>query len=177
VKRHTSRLYNATTRIVSRTPGTDNNSGFKAMRAEVARSLVPMLYGEYHRYLTVIAHRAGFVIDQVDVRHRARTAGVSKYGVARFWRGFVDLLSIRFLLDYQHRPQHLFAGIGAVTSVVGAGILGVLVVQWLLGSSIGDRPLLIAGVLLFLAGLQMLLFGLLAELVVAGRHRDRAWLD
>lgn len=147
------------------------------MRAEVARSLVPMLYGEYHRYLTVIAHRSGYVIDQVHVNHRERTAGVSKYGLARFWRGFIDLLSIRFLLDYQHRPQHLFAGIGAGTSLLGAVILVVLFVQWLMGAAIGDRPLLMAGVLLSLAGLQILLFGLLAELVVAGRARDRAWAD
>ena len=177
VKRWTSKLYNAVTRFVSKTPGTDNNSGLKAMTPAVARTLVPMLYGEFHRYLTVIAYRRGFQIDEVAVSHRPRSHGNSKYGVARFWRGFVDLFSIRLLLDYERRPSHLFAGVGLITSAAGTVILVWMLIDKIMGQSIGARPLLTAGVLMFLAGLQLLFFGFLSELVVVGRQRDSAWSD
>lgn len=177
LKRVTSRLYNTVTRLVSGIDGTDFNSGYKAMTPELAVALVPTLYGELHRYLTVVSAWRGFVVTEVEVTHRARLAGKSKYGIARFWRGLVDLLTIRFLMTYENRPSHLFSGVGLVTSLVGVGILAYLTVLWFTGVSIGDRPILIAGVLLVLAGLQVLLFGLIAELLVFGRHRDRVWPD
>lgn len=177
IKRTTSRLYNRVTGLLSRAPGTDFNSGYKAMTAELARELVPSLYGELHRYITVIAHWRGFRITEVQVAHHPRRYGTSKYGLARFWRGFVDLLTIRFLLAYEQRPSHLFSAVGALSALAGGGILIYLLIDWLTGHSIGDRPLLIAGVLLFLTGLQLVVFGLLAELVVHGRQRDRAWAD
>jgi len=171
VKRNTSKLYNAVTGAMSGAPGKDFNSGFKMMRAEVARGVAPMMYGELHRYLTVIAHWQGFRVTEVPVEHHARMHGQSKYGLSRFWRGFVDLLTVRFLMSYQHRPSHLFGGIGAVASAVGGLILLYLTILKLTGETLGDRPLLLAGVLLFLVGLQLQLFGLLAELVVFGARR------
>lgn len=100
-------------------------------------------------------------------------AGASKYGLARFWRGFADLITIRFLLSYENRPSHLFGGVGLVSFLLGFGMLVWLTIDKLvLGHSIGDRPLLIAGVLLVLVGLQLTLFGLLAELVVQQRNRN-----
>lgn len=177
IKRSTSVLFNRVTGLLTQAPGSDFNSGYKAMRAELARELVPSLYGEMHRYITVIAHWRGFRIAEVPVEHHPRVHGRSKYGLARFWRGFIDLLTIRFVLAYEQRPSHLFSGIGAVTALAGAGILAYLVVDWMLGNPIGERPLLIASVLLFLSGLQLVIFGLLAELIVYGRQRDRAWVD
>ena len=175
IKRITSRIYNSATRIVSQVPLTDNNSGFKAMTAAAARTVVPMLYGEFHRYLTVIAYRKGLNVTELPVNHRPRLHGKTKYGPSRFWRGFVDLISVRFLLDYERRPSHFFAGVGIITSLVGAVILGWMLVERLMGHDIGERPLLVAGVLLFLAGQQFLFFGFLAELVVSGSQRTRAW--
>lgn len=170
VKRHTSRLYNRVTGWLSRTPGRDFNSGFKAMRAEVARDVSPMLYGELHRYLTVMSFWLGYRVSEVAVQHHARMHGTSKYGVARFWRGFVDLLTVRFLMSYEHRPSHLFSGIGVTSLLLGSGALGYLTVLKMTGEPIGNRPLLIAGVLLALVGVQLIVFGLLAELIVYVRN-------
>jgi glycosyltransferase involved in cell wall biosynthesis len=172
VKRTTSRLYNRTTAAMSGAPGRDFNSGYKVMRAQVAEDVSPMLYGEMHRYLTVIAHGLGYRVAEVPVEHHPRLAGESKYGLARFWRGFADLLTVRFLLSYEHRPSHLFGGVGLVTLLLGLGTLAYLTVVKISGSAIGDRPLLIGGVLMTMVGLQLVLFGLLAELVVHARNSD-----
>jgi glycosyltransferase involved in cell wall biosynthesis len=173
VKRTTSRVYNRATGMISGAPGRDFNSGFKAMRADVARDLVPMLYGDMHRYLTVIAHGMGYRVAEVPVEHHARMSGSSKYGLDRFWRGFADLFTVRFLLSFEHRPSHLFGGVGFASLFLGLVTLGYLTVVKVAGEPIGDRPLLIAGVMFVLVGLQLTLFGLLAELVVHARHRNR----
>jgi glycosyltransferase involved in cell wall biosynthesis len=172
IKRNTSKIYNWATSTLSGVPGRDFNSGFKVMRAAVARDVAPMMYGELHRYLTVMAHWLGYQVAEVPVQHHPRLAGESKYGLDRFWRGFVDLLTIRFLMSYEHRPSHLFSGFGFMGLFSGGVILTYLVfIRLVLGEGISDRPLLIAGVMLFLGGLQLILFGLLAELVVHARNR------
>lgn len=171
VKRNTSRLYNGVTARLAGIPGKDFNSGFKVMRADVARHVSPMLYGELHRYLTVVAHWLGFRVAEVTVQHHARLHGRTKYGLARFWRGFVDLVTVRFLMTYESRPSHLFSGIGLASLTAGGLALAYLLVEKLSGEAIGGRPLLITGVVLVLGGLQLVLFGLLAELVVYARHR------
>lgn len=171
VKRTTSRLYNRVTGMLSGAPGRDFNSGFKVMRAEVAADSVPMLYGELHRYLTVVAHWQGYAVAEVPVPHHRRLHGSSKYGLARFWRGFMDLLTIRFLMSFENRPAHLFSGFGFLAFITGSVVLGYLLVEKLTGEPIGHRPLLTAGVLLVLVGLQLVLFGLLAELIVYSRQR------
>jgi glycosyltransferase involved in cell wall biosynthesis len=173
VKRTTSKVYNRTTGLLSGAPGRDFNSGYKAMRADVARDVSPMLYGEMHRYLTVIAHGLGYRVAEVSVQHHPRMAGESKYGLNRFWRGLADLLTVRFLLSYEHRPSHLFGGIGLLSFLAGMLCLGYLTAVKIAGNPIGDRPLLIAGVLMVMVGLQLALFGLLAELVVNARNRDQ----
>ena len=133
-----------------------------------------MLYGEMHRYLTVIAHDLGYRVTEEPVQHHPRMSGESKYGLARFWRGFSDLVTVRFLLSYENRPSHLFGGVGALCFLFGVAVLGYLTVEKITGEAIGDRPLLLAGVLFTLVGLQLVLFGLLAELVVHARNRDRS---
>ena len=173
VKRHTSRLYNRATALITSTPGRDFNSGYKAMRADVARAVSPMLYGDLHRYLTVITHWLGFRVAEVPVQHHARMFGESKYGVNRFWRGFVDLMTVRFLMSYENRPSHLFSALGGFTFVTGVICLLYLIGVKISGEGIGDRPLLLAGILMVMAGLQLVLFGLLAELTVHARNVDR----
>jgi glycosyltransferase involved in cell wall biosynthesis len=172
LKKYTSRLYNRTTSLIAGVPGRDFNSGFKVMRAKVARDALPMLYGELHRYLTVIASWTGHRVVEVPVEHHARRHGSSKYGLARFFRGFMDLMTVRFIMSYENRPSHLFGGIGLLSLLVGGGILIALTVSWFLGESLSDRPLLIAGILFVVVGVQLLVFGLLAELVVYGRNRE-----
>ena len=122
VKRTTSKLYNGVTAKVTGVPGRDFNSGLKAMRRELADSLE--MYGELHRYIPVLAVWNGFRVGELDVEHHERRHGTSKFGRARFWRGFLDLVTVKFLTTYTARPFHLFGGIGFVIGLVGAVLLG-----------------------------------------------------
>ncbi len=169
VKRTTSRVYNRATAAVTGVPGRDFNSGFKAMRRELATSLE--LYGELHRYIPVLAQWRGFKVDEVDVDHQERRHGVSKFGRARFWRGFLDLITVKFLTTYTGRPFHLFGGLGVVMGVVGSALLGWMLVERIMGNQVGTRPALMAGVLLVVVAVQMVLLGLLAELSVHLRRQ------
>jgi glycosyltransferase involved in cell wall biosynthesis len=172
VKRTTSKLYNRTTALVTGVNGRDFNSGFKAMRRELATTLG--LYGELHRYIPVLAQWRGFKVGEVDVEHQERRHGESKFGRARFWRGFLDLITVKFLTTYTGRPFHLFGGIGVIMGVVGSALLGWMLVERIAGNQVGTRPALLAGVLLVVVALQMILLGLLAELSVHLRRSTMA---
>ena len=140
VKRWTSRFYNWTTRRLTGVDGRDFNSGFKAMRAEVAESFE--LYGDLHRYIPVLAAWSGYRVGEIPVNHRPREHGQSKFGRARFWRGYLDLLTVKFLTTYTNRPLHLLGSIGTVLSGAGFVILAYLSVDWVFGTPIGTRPAL-----------------------------------
>ncbi len=169
VKRTTSRLYNRVTSMVTGVAARDFNSGLKAMRREVATDLE--LYGELHRYIPVLAHWRGFRVGEIDVDHHARRHGESKFGGNRFWRGFLDLITVKFLTTYTGRPFHLFGGIGVIMGLTGLGLLGWMLFERLQGHRIGTRPALLAGVLLVVVAVQMVMLGLLAELHVHLRRR------
>lgn len=169
VKRNTSKVYNGVTAKVTGVPGKDFNSGFKVMRRDVAETLE--MYGELHRYIPVLAVWNGFKVGEVDVEHHERLHGSSKFGRARFWRGFLDLVTVKFLTTYTSRPFHLFGGVGFVIGGLGTGLLVWMLVSKVLGNAIGDRPALQLGVLLVVVGVQMASLGLLAELVVNLRRR------
>lgn len=168
-KRLPSRLYNWTTARVTGVPGRDFNSGFKAMRRDVARDLD--LYGELHRYIPVLAHWAGYRTGEVDVTHHPRAEGRSKFGAERFWRGMLDLVTVKFLTTYTGRPFHLFGGIAAVCGLVGSALLTWMLVLRISGEAVGSRPALTAGVLLVVVAVQLGSLGLIAELLV---HLRRA---
>jgi len=170
VKRHSSRLYNRVTASVTGVAGSDFNSGLKAMRRDVMNPLV--LYGELHRYIPVLAQWAGFRVGEVDVEHAARLHGSSKFGRARFWRGFLDLLTVKFITTYTGRPFHLFGGLGAIFGMIGAGLLAWMLAIRITGGGIGNRPALFAGILFAVVGVQLMSLGLIAELIVHFR-RDR----
>jgi dolichol-phosphate mannosyltransferase len=172
VKRTTSRVYNRTTALVTGVKGRDFNSGFKAMRRELATTLG--LYGELHRYIPVLAQWRGFTVGEVDVEHQERRHGESKFGRARFWRGFLDLITVKFLTTYTGRPFHLFGGIGVIMGLVGSGLLAWMLLERIAGNQVGTRPALLAGVLLVVVSLQMVLLGLLAELSVHLRRGAQA---
>lgn len=168
-KRVPSRLYNWATARVTGVPGRDFNSGFKAMRRDVARDLD--LYGELHRYIPVLASWAGYRTGEVDVTHHPRAEGQSKFGAERFWRGLLDLVTVKFLTTYTARPFHLFGGIAALSGLVGMGLLTWMLVLRISGETIGTRPALLAGVLLVVVAVQLASLGLIAELLV---HLRRA---
>jgi glycosyltransferase involved in cell wall biosynthesis len=159
-----SAIFNRVVRIVSGVPLHDFNCGFKAYRREVVEE-VP-LYGEMHRYIPVLAHFRGFKVAEVRVPHRARKYGRSKFGPARFIRGFFDLLTVVFLTQYTRRPLHLFGLIGLITFGLGFVIDAYLAfLKLALGEPIGHRPLLTLGVLLMIVGSQFVVFGLLGEMI------------
>jgi len=175
VKRTTSRVYNRATSTLTGVDGQDFNSGFKLMRREVAKSI--NLYGELHRYIPVLAAWLGFRVTEVTVNHRDRLHGVSKFGRSRFWRGMLDLLTVKFLTTYDRRPFHLIGGAGLGVGTVGFGLLVWMLIERLAGNVVGDRPALLAGVTLLVVGVQLVSVGLLAELFLHLHHERRRDLD
>jgi glycosyltransferase involved in cell wall biosynthesis len=166
-KVYPSRVFNW---MVSRVSGCrlhDHNCGFKLYKAEVVREID--IYGELHRFIPVLAHARGFKVAEVEVRHRTRRHGASKYGFSRFFKGFLDLLTVRFLTRFSQRPLHVLGGVGL--SLLGLGTLGMLylAVLWLdpRNRPIGGRPLLFYSIALLVVGTQLLSLGILAELVTA----------
>lgn len=165
-----SRLFNKVTARISGVRLHDFNCGFKAYRREIFDSVE--LYGELHRYVPVLAHALGYRVAEIPVRHHARRFGKSKYGVARYLRGFLDLLTVVMITRYAYRPGHLFGGIGAFFLVAGGGVLTYLTgLKLFTGASIGGRPLLLLGVMVVIIGIQLVMFGMLAELVISRTQR------
>lgn len=162
-------------RLISFTTGValhDYGCSLKVFRAEVIKPL--KLYGEMHRFLPAIASELGVRIDEVVVNHRARTHGRSNYGISRTIRVILDLLTVRFLLSYSTRPLQIFGLVGVTMGLVGAGITGWLAVQRLIGyQAIGNRPLLLFGILLVFTGVQLVTLGLLAELQARTYHESQ----
>jgi glycosyltransferase involved in cell wall biosynthesis len=161
----TSKIFNYVTARATGIKLHDFNCGYKAYRKEIFDSV--KLYGDLHRYIPVLAHALGFKIGEIEVKHNSRTHGKSKYGIGRYMRGYLDLLAVLTVTKYAYRPGHLFGGIGTI--ILASGSLCLLWLVWVkffLGLAIGGRPLLFFGVLFAVIGMQMLLFGLLAEMIV-----------
>lgn len=171
-RRFASRLFNRTTALLSGVRLHDFNCGLKAYRGSAARELP--LYGEMHRYVPVIGASRGWQIAEVPVYHRPRRHGASKFGAERYLRGLLDLLTVLFLSRFRHRPLHLFGGVGLALLALGIAICAYLsLVKIVGGEAIGDRPLLLLGVLLCVVGVQFLSLGLVGELVAAQRSERR----
>jgi glycosyltransferase involved in cell wall biosynthesis len=170
-RRILSRIFNRVTGAFSGVHLHDMNCGLKAYRVEVVRGL--RLYGELHRFIPVLAHYRGFRIAELPVNHRPREHGRSRYGVERYLRGFLDLLTVSFIGRYRHRPLHLFGGLGLILGAFGTAILIYLTVLKALGNAIGHRPLLMLGVLLVVIGLQFFSLGLISEMITS-HHEERA---
>ncbi len=142
----------------------DYGCSLKAFRFEVAKQI--SLYGEMHRFIPAIASWMGVRIAEVKVNHRARVAGVSKYGISRIFRVILDLITVKFLLSYSSKPLQFFGSIGLVSSAMGMCIGLYLTIQkFFYAEAMSDRPLLLLGILLIFIGLQFITVGLLAELM------------
>ncbi len=160
-----SKLFNLTVRAATRVDMRDFNCGFKAAHREVYQSIP--LYGELHRYIPVLAQDIGYRVAEIPVVHHPRVSGRSKYGIERLVRGFLDLLSVVTITRYGHRPGHLFGGLGLLAGLVGFGILLWLSLEWLFyPDPIGNRPLLLFGIMLTLLSAQLVVFGMLAEMLL-----------
>ena len=149
----------------------DYGCTLKAMRAEVAKNIT--LYGELHRFIPAIASWMGVKIAEVKVNHRPRTMGTSKYGISRTFRVILDLITVKFLLDYAGRPIHFFGLPGLAFGAIGFLIALVMTIQKMFGVSMSDRPLLLLAIFLMMAGLQLIVFGLLAELQIRTYHESQ----
>lgn len=139
----------------------DNGCALKVFRADIAKELG--LYGELHRFIAVLAHLEGARIAQVDVKHHPRIHGKSKYGLSRTLKVVSDLMLMLFFKKYMQRPMHLFGTWGFLIFGLGALINIYLLVLKVMGQDIWGKPLLLLGILLLLAGIQLITFGLLAD--------------
>lgn len=150
----------------------DHNCGFKVYRSEVLAEVG--IYGELHRFVPVLAHAKGFRVGEIEVNHRTRKFGSSKYGVARFIKGLLDLLTVRFLTRFSQRPLHVLGTLGLLLLMLGGLGLLWLAILWLdpANRPIGGRPLLIYSAAFLGVGMQLLTLGILAELVTSYHIRS-----
>ncbi len=159
-----SRFFNFVTSLMTGIKIHDFNCGLKVYRNEVVKAIQP--YGELHRYLPVLAHNAGFGVGEMVVQHRPRRYGKTKFGVGRFWKGFLDLLTVLFTTRYFRRPLHLFGFWGMIFAFAGILIDGWLAIEWLQGkTALSNRPLFLGGILLIIVGIQFVSIGLLGEMI------------
>ncbi len=173
IKNNTSKIFNWFTSRMCGLNLHDFNCGLKAYRREVTQRV--RLYGDMHRYIPALAYLDGFRVTEQPVRHSVRKYGKTKYGVARFVNGFLDLLTVYFLFARRTSPLHFFgrAGLGFLT--VGGGISLYFLVWWMLGNGLRLRPILLLGLVFILVALQFISLGLIAELVVAGRRPEEEY--
>ena len=166
-----SKFFNFITSSFSGISIHDFNCGFKAYRREVIKSI--NVYGEFHRYIPVLAKKYGFKITEISVLHHKRQFGVSKFGFERYLRGFFDAFSVLFLQRYYDKPMYFFGMIGFVFGLLGVVICAYLSFLWFGGEAIGHRPLLFLGVLLILVGVQFFSMGLIGNMITdANEHKQ-----
>ena len=165
-----SRIINFLTRILTGVPIHDTNCGFKAYRRKVIENL--NLYGELYRFIPVIAYRQNFRVGEVEVHHRKRLFGKTKFGWERGAKGMLDLLTIVFLTGYLRRPSHFFGSFGLLC-FFGGFLIGLYItyLRVTTGSIQSRHPLLFLGMLLMIIGVQLISTGLLAEMIVYSKGK------
>lgn len=160
-----SKLFNYVTARTFDLKLKDYNCGFKAYRKPLVKEL--NLYGEMHRYIPALANSLGYRVGEIDVEHRARQYGKSKYGWERYLRGFFDLMTVKMVTQYVKSPLYLFGRIGLVSAMAGMFLsLYLAVLKIFYGYPLSNRPLLFLGMLLIITGLQFISLGLISELIV-----------
>lgn len=159
-----SKLFNKLLNIVFSTNLRDVNSGFKGMTSNLAKSL--NLYGELHRFIPILADNLGYKVIEIPVVHHAREFGKSKYGIERFFKGLIDMLTVLATTKFNHRPSHLFGGLGLLSFMVASLCMAYLIILWVLGDRpIGTRPLFLISIMSYILSVQLITLGILAEVV------------
>lgn len=166
-----SKLFNITVSIICGKRLHDFNCGIKLYRSSVVRFI--NLYGDFHRFIPVMAKWQGAKIAEMPVAHRARIHGASKYGVSRLVSGFLDLLTLLFLNRFATKPLHFFGFLGLVFLLFGMGVFGYFGLQWLQLGALHLRPLIVIGGFSLLMGVQLFSLGFLAELF--NRHKKQRY--
>lgn len=170
-KKLASKIFNIITSVMSGVKIHDFNCGFKCYRKEVIESI--RIYGELYRYIPVLVAWKGFKIGEIKVEHHHRKFGKSKYGIGRLNRGLFDFFTVLFITRYIRRPLHFFGISGILVSGVGFLICLYLSILWFSGQLIGNRPLLLLGVLLLILGVNFISIGLIGEMIVSKFPEER----
>ena len=172
-KKLPSKLFNNMTRLLTGVDLHDFNCGFKAYKRGVLDTI--SLYGEMHRYIPALAAQYGFKITELKVEHRPRSYGKSKYGFSRLIKGFLDLITVKFLTEYSSRPLHVF-GIPGILSLISGVFIGLylVILKYWKDIMLGDRPLLLLSILLIILGLQFVSIGLLGEMITFRERKDES---
>lgn len=174
IKKYSSKFFNYITGLFSGIKIHDFNCGLKAYRSEVVKSI--NVYGELHRYIPVLASWNGYRVTEIIVKHQARRYGKTKFGISRFFKGFVDLITVVFTTRYIRRPMHLFGFLGLLSFIAGILVNAYLTYEKLvLDKWISNRPLLFLGILLIIVGIQFFSVGLLGEIMVHNFLDDREY--
>src|SRR3990172_8775913 len=169
-----SRFFNFVTAKMTGIPLHDFNCGLKAYRREVVKEV--NVYGELHRYLPALAHWAGYRVSEKAVQHHPRKYGNTKFGLSRFFKGFLDLLTVLFNTRYIKRPLHLFGVWGIISFLIGGIIDVYLSIEWLRGeTALSNRPLFMVGFFLVIIGVQFISIGLLGEMITRQEHSERTY--
>ncbi|PIN86257.1 glycosyltransferase [Candidatus Woesearchaeota archaeon CG10_big_fil_rev_8_21_14_0_10_44_13] len=158
-----SKFFNFLTRKITGVNVHDSNCGFKAYKRQVIQNI--KIHGELHRYIPSIVRWKGFRVGEIKVEHHPRRYGKSKYGVERLMKGFLDLITVRFITKYTRRPLHFFGPIGILSILLGFIAGAYLTWQWFTIGGIGNRPMLFLSVLLIVVGVQFISLGLLGEMI------------
>lgn len=166
-----SKLFNWTVSLICGKRLHDFNCGIKLYRSSVVRFI--NLYGDFHRFIPVMAKWQGARITEMPVAHRARIHGMSKYGVSRLVSGFLDLLTLLFLNRFATKPLHFFGAFGLLFLLFGVGDFGYFGLQWLQMGALHLRPLIVVGGFSLLLGIQLFSLGFLAELF--NRHKQQRY--
>ena len=174
IKKYSSRFFNFVTRMISGIKIHDFNCGLKAYRREVVQNL--NVYGELHRYVPVLAKWQGFTVTEIPVKHHKRRYGKTKFGISRFFKGFIDLITVTFVARYVKRPMHFFGFLGALSFFIGLIVNGYLTVEWIAGRPLSNRPMLFLGMLLIIVGVQFFSVGLLGEMLVHQNQSEREYV-
>ena len=164
IKKIPSIIANFLVRKITKLDIKDNGCALKIFSKEIAKEL--NLYGEMHRFITLLAHLEGARIKQVPVKHHPRHSGVSKYGLERIFKVVADMMLLLFIRKYSQRPIHLFGILGVLLIILGILINIYLLIVKLTGEDIGSRPLLIFGMMFILAGIQLFTIGIVMELLI-----------
>ncbi len=149
----------------------DYGSGLKAYKAEIVKNM--NMYGELHRFIPAVASWYGVKIKEIETIHHPRRRGQSKYGISRTLLVILDLITVKFLQSFSTKPMQAFGPIGLACGMTGLVINLYLAFLWLSGLPIGNRPLLLLGVLLIIVGIQLIGMGLLGEMLVSSYHENQ----
>ncbi len=171
IKKYSSRFFNYVTKVMTGIKIHDFNCGLKAYRKEVVKDVD--VHGELHRYIPVLADWKGYKVGEIPVKHHPRKYGKTKFGVSRFFKGFIDLVTVIFTTRYIRRPLHFFGLLGLISFLIGFLIDGYLTILWFLHRvNLSNRPILYLGTLLIIVGVQFFSLGLIGEMLVHNNNKE-----